>query len=53
MRPKVSVEIPIKGVPSVWEGLGVTYVPMGLVVQTHQRTREEYAELLPMAWLCE
>jgi len=53
MRPKVLEEIPTSDAPSAWEGLGATYVPMGLAVQTHQRTREEYAGLLLMAWPCE
>ncbi len=52
MKPKVLEEIPIRGALSVWEELGVTSVPMGRAVLTHQKTREEYAVLLPMVWLC-
>ncbi len=53
MSPKVLAGTLIRDVLSVWEESGVIYVPMGLAVQTHQRTREECAVLLPMVWLCE
>jgi len=53
MRPKVLGEILTRDALSVWEELGATYVPMARVVQTHQRTGEEYAALPPTVWLCE
>ncbi len=52
MRPKVLEETLTNAVLFVWAELGAIYVPMDLVVQMHQETREEYVVSLLMAWLC-
>lgn len=51
-RPRAWAPILTRGAPSAREGSVATCVPMGRVVQMHQRVKKGCVESLPTAWLC-